>query len=225
MAIFDSIAVEYDDWYETKFGNFIDKVETDLAFSLFKPLPGMKILDVGCGTGNFSIKLAEMGCKVTGIDVSEEMLNIAREKIKEKGLDIEVYKMDVYQLDFADNSFEAVFSMAAFEFIKEPQKAYAEMYRVLKPNGQMLIGTIHRESTWGKLYLEKASKAHSLFKHAHFKSLEELEALDLKHLINSGECLFIPPNASEKDISIEKENEYAKTERGGYICALWRKTD
>ena len=77
MAVFDAIADSYDRWYEDSKGSFIDKVETDLAFKLFKVEKGMTY-DIGCGTGNFSIKLAEMGCKVTGIDISDKMLDIAQ---------------------------------------------------------------------------------------------------------------------------------------------------
>ncbi|WZL74478.1 class I SAM-dependent methyltransferase [Clostridiaceae bacterium 35-E11] len=225
MAIFDAIALDYDQWYESKMGKFVDKVETALAFSLFRPQRGMKILDVGCGTGNFSIKLAEMGCEVTAIDISEEMLQIARKKAEEKKLDITFQKMDIYNLKFKDGSFEAVFSMAAFEFIEEPKKAYDEMYRVLNKDGQLLIGTIHKDSHWGRLYLSKVFQENTIFQYAHFKSMEELRELDLKHLVDSGECLFIPPNTAEEDITMEKEQRFSKEGRGGYICALWKKTE
>ena len=224
MAVFDKEASSYDGWYESKQGEFVDKVETDLAFSLFKPTPGSKILDIGCGTGNFSIKLTEMGCKVVGIDVSEEMLNKAREKAKRKGLDIEFHKMDVYNLGFSDESFDQVFSMAAFEFIKEPEKAYDEMHRVLKKDGHLLIGTIAKDSKWGELYLSKPLQENSVFKHADFKTLEDLKAINKKEIIDYGECLFIPPNAGEEQISMEYENQMKKSgERGGFFCILWKK--
>ena len=81
MQIFDEGAATYDGWYRTKLGQFVDAVETRLAFDLLKPKEGQKVLDGGCGTGNFSIKLASLGCVVTGIDVSTEMLNVARTKV------------------------------------------------------------------------------------------------------------------------------------------------
>src|SRR5690554_353842 len=114
MVVFDKEAEDYDQWYNSKLGSFVDRVETELAFKLFKPHKEMKILDVGCGTGNFSVKLAEMGCKVVGIDLSEKMLNIARAKIKED-LDLEFHKMDACKLEFSDEEFDGVISMAAFE--------------------------------------------------------------------------------------------------------------
>jgi len=223
MAIFDNEAINYDNWYESKLGKFVDDIETKLALSLFKPKSGMKILDVGCGTGNFSIKLAEMGCEVIGIDVSEEMLDQARKKAKEKGLNIEFKIMDVYNLDFPDKTFDGVLSMAAFEFIKEPQKAYNEMYRIIKHNSHMLIGTINKESNWGELYLSKPFQENSIFKYADFKSMSDLKALNSAEVIDSGECLFIPPNTKEDDVSMELENKLSTKEGGGFICVLWKK--
>lgn len=223
MTFFDKEASSYDEWYKTKFGNLVDEVETDLAFKLFKPEKGMRILDIGCGTGNFSIKLAEKGCKVIGVDISQEMLKIAREKAKKKNLDIEFYNMDVYNLDFQDQTFDAVFSMAAFEFIKEPLKALDEIFRVTKDDSQVLIGTINKDSKWGELYLSEEFQKNTVFKYADFKSLDDLRSLKSGKVVDSGQCLFIPPNADTKDITLQKEMELSKSERGGFICVLWKK--
>lgn len=223
MAFFDKEAGLYDSWYDTKLGSFIDKVETDLAFKLFNPKKGMKILDIGCGTGNFSMKLAEKGCKVIGIDISDEMLSRAREKAEKLGLDIEFYNMDVYNLDFEDQTFDAAFSMAAFEFIKKPEMALNEIFRVVKSGSEVMIGTINKDSEWGQLYLSEEVQKNTVFKYADFKTLEDLKSLKCEKLVDSGECLFIPPNAEEEDINTENEIKLSQSERGGFICALWKK--
>ncbi len=223
MPVFDKIAHEYDQWYNTKLGNFADKVEKDLAFRLFTPEKGMKVLDVGCGTGLFSMRLAEMGCKVTGVDVSKEMLAIAREKAKKENLEIDFRAMDVYDLDFADESFDAVLSMATFEFVKSPKEAYYEMFRVLRKDGKMLIGTINRDSRWGKLYMSNSIRENSVFKYADFKTIEEIKNLDHKNVKDWGECLFVPPDSFEQDINMDTENKLSKTESGGFFCVLFGK--
>ncbi|MFZ5967960.1 MAG: class I SAM-dependent methyltransferase [Bacillota bacterium] len=225
MAIFDKVANDYDPWYTSALGKFVDEVETQLAFSLFQPKPGMRILDVGCGTGNFSIKLAKMGCKVIGVDISEEMLAIARKKAADAKLDMEFHQMDVYHLDFEDNSFDGIFSMAAFEFIHDGKAAYQELFRVLNPGRKLLIGTIHRDSSWGRLYMSKEFQENSVFQHAKFLSLEELKSLDSSSLVDYGECLFLPPHIPEEEINKEIDQEYARTERGGFICAVWMKKE
>lgn len=223
MAVFDKAANDYDSWYLTKLGSFVDKVETNLAFNMFDIYPGMCVLDVGCGTGNFSIKLAEKGCKVVGIDISEEMLEIARQKVIDTGYDIEFYNMDVYKLGFEAGSFDAAFSMAAFEFIERPKDALNEMMRVVKNSGQVFIGTISGDSKWGQLYMSEPLRSNSVFQYACFKTLEDLRGLDPSRLIRSSQCLFLPPNIEEERINMETENLLSKTEKGGYICALWRK--
>ncbi len=220
MAIFDKEAKMYDDWYKTKLGNFVDKVETKCVFDLFKVRKGMKVLDVGCGTGNFSIKLAKMGCEVIGIDISEEMLKVAKDKAKKEGLNIKFYNMDVYDMKFEDNCFDGVISVTAFEFLKDPDKAIEEMFRVLKPKGYLLIGTINKDSEWGELYLSKEFQENTVFKYADFKTLEDMKAYKQNYLVDIKECLFISPNISEEDILMDKEIEMAqKGKRGGFICA------
>lgn len=223
MTVFNGFASEYDDWYEGRIGKFIDRIETDLAFGMLKINEGMKILDIGCGTGNFSIKLAERGCHVTGIDVSEEMLKIARKKAYEKKLDIDFINMDVKNLKFADNEFNAAISMAAFEFIDDISKVTDEIFRTVKAGGQILIGTINGDSDWGKLYKSKEVSENSVYKFADFKTPDDLKKLRQKNLLEIQKCLFISPNASEDEFNIERENELVGKRSGGYICALWKK--
>lgn len=221
MTIFNEVATDYDQWYTTKMGRFVDEVETACAFELFMPQQDQKILDVGCGTGNFSIKLAEKGAIVTGIDVSDEMLNIARTKTG--GLPITYKNMDLYQLEFEDNTFDAVFSMAAFEFVKDPARALSELFRVLKPGGKLMVGTIHLDSSWGRLYTSEYFQKETVFKHAAFKTLEEMAAFYPEILKQTKECLFLPPETQEEHISHETELQFSANNRGGFICLLWEK--
>ncbi|MGM0380146.1 MAG: class I SAM-dependent methyltransferase, partial [Bacillota bacterium] len=114
MEVFNEIAKDYDDWYKTKLGSFVDKVETKAAFDLLNVKKKDKILDAGCGTGNFTKKIKENYKKVDiiGIDISNKMLKIARQKNSE----LEFKKMDLNDLNFEDNTFDKIISMATFEF-------------------------------------------------------------------------------------------------------------
>jgi len=222
MSFDKKAASEYDSWYETKLGSFVDEVETKTAFELFQFRKGEKVLDIGCGTGNFSIKLAKKGAEVVGIDVSEAMLAKARKKAEKKNLNIKFYKNDVTSLDFEDNSFDAVFSMAAVEFIDDIKKAFKEMKRVVKPGGKILLGTITKDSDWGEIYQKQAEKEDSVFNDAEFKNPEDLEKLDRKNLIKTKECLFVGPDTPEEKINWEEEKRLAGEKKGGFFCTLWK---
>jgi len=224
LALFDKEAINYDNWYETKIGKYADRVETDCAFNLFPVKPGMHILDVGCGTGNFSLKLVQKGVSVVGVDISEEMLTLARKRAMQEEKFIEFKKMDSQNLQFPDNYFDGVFSMATIEFIPDPRKMIEEMFRVCKKGGSVLVGTINRESDWGRLYQDpEFQKNVPVFKDADFKSPEDLSKIKEDSLIGSKECLFIPPDTTETEISQEKEGELSSRNRGGFFCILWRK--
>ncbi|NLS45238.1 MAG: class I SAM-dependent methyltransferase [Firmicutes bacterium] len=223
MGNFDDIAKEYDKWYTTKAGAFADLIETQTAIGMLVINPGAKILDIGCGTGNFSIKLAELGYQVTGIDISKRMLEQAKRKAQAKSLDIQFHAMDVHNLEFPDNHFDGAVSMAAFEFIAKPDEAFIEMMRVLKPGGQILIGTINSESSWGQFYMDRGSQKDSIFRHSKFMNPNELKDLDRKNLMSFRECLFFSPLTPDKHISMEEEKRLSTVNKGGFICATWKK--
>lgn len=218
------IAERYDAWYVEKLGNFVDQVETEAALELFSPRSGMTLLDAGCGTGNFSLKLARQGCHVLGVDISPDMLSIARHKAEQEQLSIEFLEMDLYDLHFADHSFDGVFTMAAWEFIKDEERAFAEMYRVLKPGGKLLLGTINLDSPWGSLYLDIARQDESsVFRCAHFKTMDDLRKLKPGELLDTRECLFIPPDAPGDMINLASEEQRKGREKPGFILAVWEK--
>lgn len=223
MTFFNQEALRYDEWYTTPMGRLVDQVETQLAMSMLPIKAGMHVLDAGCGTGNFSLKLLQKGVKVTGIDVSQEMLAIARKKIEAAEMTAAFLEMDIYRLDFPDNTFDGILSMAAFEFIHAPEEALKELFRVLKPGGHLLVGTINGASAWGELYTSPAFRKNTVFQHASFKTIKEMEAWNASQLISTGSCLFLPPDTPETQWTLEAENQCRQNGGGGFICALWKK--
>lgn len=180
-------------------------------------------MDVGCGTGNFSLKLAKLGYSVTGIDISDKMLEVARKKSAQAAVALDFFNMDACNLDFLDEYFDGAVSIAALEFIRDPTKALEEMFRVVKVGGFVLVGTINRDSKWGELYRSENIDQNSVYRHANFKTIDDLKEFRTESLQATASCLFLPPDTKPEDINPENELKMAKFERGGFICALWKK--
>lgn len=98
---------------------------------LLAPRPGERILDLGCGDGVLTAKLAALGCQVVGVDSSAPQIDAARNL----GLDARV--MNGQALDF-DAEFDAVFSNAALHWMRDPAKVIAGVHRALRPHGRFV---------------------------------------------------------------------------------------
>ncbi len=223
MEIFDQEAKSYDDWYKTKLGAFVDEIESTAILRHFNIPKISLILDVGCGTGNYTIKLAKMGFKVIGVDVSTEMLKIAIEKAKKLGLPFNLIHCDARHLPFPENHFDAVLSVATLEFVSEPLTVIDEMFRVVNKNGKIIIGFINKESEWGKLYLSKEFKENTVFRNANFFTKQDVSAIHSNELIEIIETLYTPPFVTDDEISIEKEKEFKKIYPPGFLVGVWQK--
>jgi len=112
-------------------------------------VPGLRALDIACGSGEPSISIATLlkgTGQVVGVDMAAAPLEVARERARKRGLDnVEFVQADVHALPFADESFDRVTSRLGVMFFSDVAKALAEMHRVLKPGGRVAL------LTWGAM--------------------------------------------------------------------------
>lgn len=109
---------------------------------------GGSVLEVAPGPGYFAIELAKLGdYRVTGLDISETFVQIARANAKEAGVSAQFERGDASSMPFEDRRFDYLVCRAAFKNFSRPLAAINEMYRVLKPGGQALIIDMRRDAT------------------------------------------------------------------------------
>lgn len=109
---------------------------------------GDAVLEIACGAGYLAIEIAKFGkCKVTGIDISEDLVEIAKKNAKKSGIEVAFLQANASRLPFHANAFNFIVCVLSFKNFKEPVLALEEMYRVLKPGGTVLIIDLNRKSS------------------------------------------------------------------------------
>lgn len=140
--MFDNIASTYDTLNHRLSWN-IDKSWRKKAIRRLAPFSPKTILDIATGTGDFAIMSAKMLLPKTliGADISDKMMEIGRQKVKEEGLDsiISFQKEDCLNLTFPSNTFDAVTAAFGIRNFQDLEKGLGEMYRVLKKSGHLCI--------------------------------------------------------------------------------------
>lgn len=113
------------------------------------------VLDVGCGNGQHSVRVAGKARSVVGIDTDIEQLDLARELVIEKKLKKVVFRRMSAEkkLDFVSNKFSRVLLLGVLEHLKNRDQLLTEIYRVLKPGGLLLLGVPSDETSWKKLQM------------------------------------------------------------------------
>ena len=115
--------------------------------------PGQKVLDVGCGTGVVALTARREGARVTGLDLTPELLARAKEHSAVAGFDDITWKEgDAEDLPFGDGEFDVVVSQFGHMFAPRPEVATKEMLRVLKPGGTIAFNTWPPDSGIGQLF-------------------------------------------------------------------------
>jgi SAM-dependent methyltransferase len=131
----------YDAWSDTYDapGNPVVAIEEPVVWSAVAELPPGRAVDAGCGTGRHSLRLAELGHDVTGIDLSPAMLQHARSRVPKATF----LEGDLRALPFEDATADVVVSGLALAHLPDLGPPVAEIGRILRPGGHAVLSTLH----------------------------------------------------------------------------------
>jgi SAM-dependent methyltransferase len=114
--------------------------------------PGMRVLDVACGSGNLSIPAARAGAVVTGIDIAPNLIEQARARAASENLNIQFDEGDAEDLPYDDASFDVVVTMFGAMFAPRPELVAKELVRVCRPGGRIAMANWTPEGFIGQMF-------------------------------------------------------------------------
>lgn len=126
--------------------------------------PGARVLDAGCGTGQFALAFATLGCRVTGIDISPPMIDRARVHGGEVGLDVDWRVGTIDHVDDGHDTYDAVHARNVLQFVEDVPGALREFRRLLRPSGRLFasvpgdLSPIYRNS-WKRFLTPELANA------------------------------------------------------------------
>jgi ubiquinone/menaquinone biosynthesis C-methylase UbiE len=129
-------------WMSGDYGHFATYLEPGaLEFlSRIKIEPGARVLDVASGAGQTAIPMSRAGAKVTGIDIATNLIEKARTRAQREKLDVHFDEGDAEMLPYPDGSFDLVVSLIGAMFAPRPELVAAELKRVCRPGGKIIMG-------------------------------------------------------------------------------------
>jgi len=136
----------YNHWHNQVHGqDTLDEISLEQwhqdALKLAGSVAGLDLLEVGCGAGDFTLHLANLGARVIGTDFSTKAIEIAESKRDSQPSSARYQVADAQALPFHNHAFDLVLSCECLEHVPDPSLALAEMYRVLKPGGRLILTT------------------------------------------------------------------------------------
>ena len=162
ITVFDENTLDYDNWFERHKFSFQSEL---LALKQAIPIKKSGI-EIGVGTGRF----AEYFNIKNGVEPSENMARIAEQR------GVKVIRAVAENLPIESGSFDFALLVTTVCFLNDIPKAFSEIHRILRPQGELIIGFIDKNSDLGKKYEEKQAD-NIFYKDAHFHSTEELMEL------------------------------------------------
>jgi ubiquinone biosynthesis O-methyltransferase len=167
----------YTPWRASDIGALADRLESRLVLELLGDEKGRRILDIGCGDGSLAIELARSGAEVTGVDASAAMIEAARRRSREHGLDVDWQVGPAHRLPFASDRFDIVVAVTILCFVDDAAPVFGEMARVLRPGGRLVIGELGKRSSWALARRVRGWLGSPLWRRARFRTEDELRAL------------------------------------------------
>jgi ubiquinone/menaquinone biosynthesis C-methylase UbiE len=170
VKLFDTVVEKYDSWYDSEAGKIVLKTEAEM---LRRALPEGLGVEIGAGTCRFSSLLSD-GRSIICLEPSTSMLmyGYMRGRCPEALAAVAEYS------PLRSGCVSFAYMVTVLEFLEEPVKVIAEVRRILREGGTIAVLFIERESSWGKLYRDAASKGlDPVFARARFYSAEEVDEL------------------------------------------------
>lgn len=192
-----SLAGSYARWRTSSLGQITDRLEERLILELLGDVDRLDILDVGCGDGALATTLPRRGAKVTGLDPDPRMLEAARTRAEVKSFDLTLVSGRAEDLPFADQTFDRVVAVTVLCFVPEADRAIAEMARVLRPGGRLIIGELGRWSSWAAIRRVRGWLGAPTWSVARFRTASEMRRLLEGRGLTIGETrgsIFYPPS-------------------------------
>ncbi len=136
-------------WYDRNTrGHRMDEMRGYAAEGAAMIVDGARVLEIAPGPGYLAIELAKRGhYRITGLDISHDFVSIARRNAMEAGVEVDFQQGSVAAMPFEEAAFDFIMCTAAFKNFREPEKALAEMHRVLKPGGKVRIIDMDRRAS------------------------------------------------------------------------------
>jgi len=218
--IFDDWPERYDRWFDTPLGKAVLRHESELILDMLRPGRRELILDAGSGTGIFTRKFLTRGADIVGLDISTAMLR--RAAGKNEALAQRLVAADMENLPFRDCAFDKTVSVTALEFIAGAGRAVAELFRVTKRGGVIVVATLNSLSPWALQRRENARHdPESVFNRVIFRSPAELlAAAPVAGICRTAVHFAKDDNPAELE-RIEREAQ--GSEAGALVAARWEK--
>ena len=174
----DSVAEEYEAKRFSRGGRLIDRREREAVLDAVGPVEDKRVLEIACGTGRFTVMLAERGADIVGLDISEAMLSQGREKARNANVAdrIEFMRGDAGRLPFPDDHFDAVIAVRFFHLADTPAAFLTELARVA---GDTVFFDTFNGASFRVLYNWALPMGSRLYGREEVESLVETAGLDL----------------------------------------------
>jgi len=200
---FSALSHNYDRWYQTPLGRYIDESERSAILELLKPYKGEMILDVGTGTGIYLLEAVRFGAHVIGIDISVNMLNVLGKKIKNKKIypQVDLLVADAENLPFRSNLFDKIICNTVLEFLLHPVQALKEFNRIILLDGKVVMGVLTSTSLWALKRRVNNLTVEDIWSKARFFSLRTLRKISDQagFIVEKARwSVFAPPNCPRK---------------------------
>jgi SAM-dependent methyltransferase len=168
------VPAAYDRWFDTRWGRYAFAVELAAIERAAGRLDGLRVLDAGCGTGRFTAVLERRAARLAGVDLDPAMLTVAGRRVRAPLL-----AADADELPFRDEAFDVTIAVTVCEFTASPAALVAELARVTRPGGRVVIGALNRRSPWG--LARRPQLRRPPWQAARFLTRRQLRALGAPH--------------------------------------------